>query len=139
MTSSQFSYSEADRLVELLVLKPHPEGGHYRETFRDRANPRGFSSAIYFLLKAGEVSHWHRIDATEIWHFYRGAPLVISVGKQRHVLGPGLEQGECAQIIVPAWQWQSASSLGDYSLVGCTVAPAFLFSAFELAAQNFQP
>ena len=130
--------SEADGLIARLQLQPHPEGGHYRETYRDGAG-RGHSSAIFFLLKAGEVSWWHRIDAAEVWHFHRGAPLELSIGKNRYVLGPGIEQGHSPQIMVPANIWQMARSLGDYTLVGCTVAPGFEFSGFEMAPEGFFP
>jgi predicted cupin superfamily sugar epimerase len=131
---------EADRLIAALGLTPHPEGGHYREVFRD-ANPRGraFSTAIYFLLKAGEKSRWHRVDAAEIWNWYRGAPLRLGVGRQSFVLGAGVEKGERPQIIVPKGEWQMAESLGAYTLVGCTVAPGFEFSGFEMAPEGFAP
>ena len=128
----------ADRLIALLELKPHPEGGHFRETFRDGAG-RGHSTAIYFLLKAGEVSRWHRVDAAEIWHFYRGAPLELRIDKQTYVLGPNIDEAQAPQVIVPAHAWQSARSLGDYTLVGCTVAPGFEFAHFELATDGFEP
>jgi uncharacterized protein len=132
--------SEADRLIAELGLKLHPEGGRFRETFRDRPGPdgRSLSTAIYFLLRKGEVSRWHRIDAVETWHWYRGAPLELlvkpdSAGKiERHLLGPSLADGEHPQHIVPANIWQSARSLGDYTLVGCTVAPGFEFSKLEV-------
>ncbi len=114
--------SEADGLIARLGLAPHPEGGHYRETFRD-----AHSTAIYFLLKAGEVSRRHRVAAAEIWHYYRGAPLELTVGDDRLVL-----DAERPQIVVPAHVWQSARPLGAYTLVGCTVAPPFEFSGFEL-------
>jgi predicted cupin superfamily sugar epimerase len=131
---------EADRLIARLDLKPHPEGGAYRETFRDEARGgRALSTAILFLLKAGEVSHWHRVDAAELWHFHRGAPLELHIGKARHVLGPDIEAGQNPQIVVPKGAWQMARSLGDYTLVGCTVAPGFEFSGFELAAEDFKP
>jgi predicted cupin superfamily sugar epimerase len=133
--------SEADRLIAELGLKPHPEGGHYRETFRDGAgeNGRAHSTAIYFLLKRGESSQWHRIDAAEIWHWYAGAPLEILVARsldgvrETHVLGAEVSAGQRPQFVVPAHMWQSAKSLGDYTLVGCTVAPGFEFGKFELA------
>jgi predicted cupin superfamily sugar epimerase len=139
--------SEADRLIALLDLAPHPEGGHFRETFRDCGPPaagwggdgRGHSTAIYFLLKAGEVSRWHRVDAAEIWHFYRGAPLELRIGKLRYVLGPNIDEAQVPQIVVPASAWQAAESLGDYTLVGCTVAPGFDFAHFELAPDGFEP
>ncbi len=134
--------SEADTLIALLQLAPHPEGGHYRETFRD-GEGRGHSSAIHFLLKAGEVSWWHRIDAAEVWHFHRGAPIELSIAENcvvtKHWLGAAMEQGEQPQIVVPPGAWQMARSLGDYTLVGCTVAPGFEFATFELAARDFAP
>ena len=141
--------SEADRLIDMLALKPHPEGGHFRETFRDGGHPpagrdtsgegRAHSTAIYFLLKGGEVSRWHRIDAAEVWHFYRGAPLELRIGKSVYVLGPNLDEAQAPQVVVPPQAWQSARSLGDYTLVGCTVAPGFDFAHFELAPDGFEP
>jgi predicted cupin superfamily sugar epimerase len=139
---------EADRLIELLDLKPHPEGGHFKETFRDCGPPpagrdgnvgRSSSTAIYFLLKAGEVSRWHRVDASEVWHFYRGAPLELKIGKQTYILGPEIEEAQAPQVVVPAGAWQAARSLGDYTLVGCTVAPGFEFDHFEMAPDGFSP
>jgi predicted cupin superfamily sugar epimerase len=133
--------AEAERLIALLDLKPHPEGGHFREMFRDSRGHQGraHSTAIYFLLRAGEISRWHRIDAAEIWHFYRGAPLEIGIGKERIILGERIESGERPQIVVPSGAWQSARSLGAFTLVGCTVAPGFEFANFELAAEGFEP
>jgi predicted cupin superfamily sugar epimerase len=132
--------SEADRLIKLLGLEPHPEGGHYRETFRDETNgARAHSTAILFLLKAGEFSRWHRVDAAEVWHFHRGAPLELRIGKQVYVLGPNIDEAELPQLVVPPNTWQAARSLGDYSLVGCTVAPGFDFAHFELAPDGFEP
>jgi predicted cupin superfamily sugar epimerase len=134
--------SEADTLIALLRLAPHPEGGHYRQTWRDLSpggGARGFSTAILFLLRAGESSWWHRVDAAEVWHHYRGAPLELSIGRSARVLGPAIEKGELPQLIVPPGEWQMARSLGDYSLVGCTVAPGFEFSKFELAGRDFSP
>lgn len=132
--------SEANRLIALLDLKPHPEGGHFRETFRDAHGAgRARSTAIYFLLRKGEVSRWHRIDAAELWHFYRGAPLELTVGKDRFVLGPDIDNAEVPQLVVPAGAWQMARSLGEYTLVGCTVAPGFAFAHFELAPDGFEP
>jgi len=131
--------SEADRLVKLLDLAPHPEGGHFRETFRDAGDPRPFSTAIFFLLKAGEASRWHRVDAAEVWHIYRGAPLELRIGNETYVLGPDIDEAQMPQIVVPAGVWQSAKSLGDYTLVGCTVAPGFDFAHFELAPEGFTP
>ncbi|WP_454918284.1 cupin domain-containing protein [Xanthobacter sediminis] len=132
-------------VIALLDLRPHPEGGHFRETFRDVASDggRGASTAIYFLLAAGERSHWHRVDAVEVWHWYAGAPLALSLaqGEARSelVLGPGLNLGERPQGVVPAFAWQAAASRGAWTLVGCTVAPAFDFAGFELAPPGWSP
>lgn len=136
----------ADDVIRRLGLVPHPEGGHYRETFRDAAGPSGraASTAIYFLLKAGEESRWHRVDAAEVWHFYAGAPLqlVVADGCTPHrtlALGPDLAAGQQPQAVVPAGHWQQARSFGAYTLVGCTVAPGFEFTGFEMAAPGWQP
>jgi len=138
--------TEAERLVRELELAPHPEGGHYRETFRDASGSggRAFSTAIYFLLQAGEVSRWHRVDAAEVWHYHKGAPLELKIAEEgapakRVVLGADIARGERPQIVVPPNAWQSARSLGDYTLVGCTVAPGFEFAKFELADETFAP
>jgi predicted cupin superfamily sugar epimerase len=128
-------------------LKPHPEGGHYRETFRDvslDASGRARSTAIYFLLARGERSHWHRIDAVEIWHYYAGSALTLHIahdGGALHTvtLGPDLAAGERPQAIVPALAWQAAESTGDWTLLGCTVAPGFEFAGFELAPEGWKP
>lgn len=137
---------DAERIIELLQLAPHPEGGYFRETFRDTrtCDGRACSTAIYFLLKKGQVSHWHRVDATEIWHWYAGAPLQLSIAPEAGPatiirLGSSLFTGERPQAVVPASHWQSAKSLGEWTLVGCTVAPGFEFSGFELAAPEFRP
>ena len=133
----------ADDLIERLSLVPHPEGGHFRETWRDPPNlsdSRGHGTAIYFLLRAGERSHWHRVDATEIWHYYAGDPLELSIeGTEPAVLGPDLAVEQRPQLIVPAGAWQSARSLGAHTLVGCTVSPAFDFDGFELAPPGWEP
>jgi predicted cupin superfamily sugar epimerase len=131
--------SEADRLIDMLALKPHPEGGYFRETFRDAGEGRAHSTAIYFLLKGGEISRWHRIDAAEVWHFYRGAPLEITIGKDRYVLGNDIDKAQVPQLVVPPGAWQMARSQGDFSLVGCTVAPGFEFEHFEMAPEGFAP
>ena len=131
--------SEADRLIQLLDLMPHPEGGHFRETYRENNEGRAYSTAIYFLLKGGEVSRWHRVDAAEVWHFYRGAPLELKIGKQSYVLGANIDEAQVPQLVVPPNAWQAARSLGDYTLVGCTVAPGFEFSKFEMAPDGFTP
>ena len=137
----------AAEIIARLELRPHPEGGHYRETFRDTradANGRSCSTAIYFLLARGERSHWHRIDVPEVWHFYAGSPLVLQIahdGCSPHLvtLGPDLAAGQRPQAIVPADAWQSAETTGDWTLVGCTVAPGFEFAGFEMAAADFEP
>ena len=131
--------AEADRLIRLLDLKPHPEGDHFRETYRDGNNGRAHFTAIYFRLKAGEVSRWHRVDAAEVWHFYHGAPLELKIGKDTYVLGANIEEAQVPQLVVPPNAWQAARSLGDYTLVGCTVAPCFEFSKFEMAPDGFTP
>lgn len=131
--------AEADRLIRLLGLKPHPEGGHYRETFRDTNVGRAHSTAIYFLLKAGEASHWHRVDAAEVWLYHRGAPLELRIGRDAVRLGPAIEAGEMPQAVVPPGTWQAARSLGDFTLVSCTVAPGFDFAGFEMAPPGFVP
>lgn len=138
--------STAKAIVESLGMQRHPEGGWYVETFRDSSGgPRGHSTAIYYLLEAGERSHWHRVrDAAEIWHHYAGAPLELGIAKDggpaaTFILGKDLVTGERPQIVVPANCWQSARSLGDWTLVGCTVAPGFDFSVFEMAPPGWEP
>jgi uncharacterized protein len=126
-------------IVRLLGLEPHPEGGRYRQTWRAAATAgeRASGTAIYYLLETGEVSRWHRVDADEIWHWYAGHPLrlTISVDGQRKpfVLGPDLAKGERPQILAPKLHWQMAEPLGAWTLAGCTVSPGFVFEGFELA------
>lgn len=137
----------ADPVIRTLGLQPHPEGGHYRETFRDERvvdGGRSASTAIYYLLGAGECSEWHRVDAAETWHFYAGAPLVITLSPDgrdaaAHRLGPNLGTGERPQLVVPAGCWQTATTLGAWTLLGCTVAPGFDFAGFELAPPDWRP
>ena len=136
----------AAEIIARLDLKPHPEGGHFRETFRDSrcdAQGRAASTAIYFLLARGERSHWHRIDAVETWHFYAGDPLRLEItddtGLRTVQLGPDIRAGEQPQGIVPAHAWQAAESMGDWTLIGCTVAPGFEFAQFELAPPGWTP
>jgi hypothetical protein len=132
-------------VIRALRLKPHPEGGHYRETWRNkpRGGERGSGTAIYYLLKRGEESRWHRIDAVEIWHHYAGAPLALKIATRSRIrtvrLGPNVAQGERPQAIVAKGAWQSAQSTGAWSLVGCTVSPAFDFAGFEMAPEEFRP
>ncbi|HEX2592358.1 MAG TPA: cupin domain-containing protein [Rhizomicrobium sp.] len=135
---------EADRIIAALDLTPHPEGGHYRETFRDSegVNSRAHATTIYFLLRAGEVSRWHRVDATEIWLWHSGVPLELTIaGDNRETvnLGPDIAAGQHPQAIVPKGAWQMAKSLGGYTLVSCVVAPGFEFAGFELAEEGFEP
>ena len=140
---------DADALIAALGLQPHPEGGHYRETFRaapTAGQTRGATTAIFFLLRRGERSHWHRVDAVEIWHWYAGAPLVLEIAgpdpghpRRAITLGTDFAAGHTPQGIVLAHAWQAARSLGDWTLVGCTVSPAFEFSGFELAPPGWEP
>jgi len=136
----------ADEIIAKLDLEPHSEGGYFREMFRDprSVDGRSVGTAIFFLLKAGEVSRWHKVDSSEIWHYYAGAPLELSFAEQGQtvqvlVLGNDLEQGELPQHVIPAGLWQQANSLGDWTLVGCTVSPGFEFSGFEIADADWTP
>jgi uncharacterized protein len=168
----------AAEIICLLDLKPHPEGGHFRETFRDEpiltlprpksglpdfgnkraevgnsrlrmhgkvGRGRATSTAIYFLLARGERSHWHRVDAAEVWHYYAGAPLTLDIADtdegpiRRLRLGADISAGERPQAVVPPHAWQAAETRGDWTLIGCTVAPGFEFSGFELAPQGWAP
>lgn len=132
----------ADDIIKRLNLSPHPEGGQYRQTWAAENAGRPTGTCIYFLLRAGEHSHWHKVDATEIWLFHAGAPLVLSISETAegpatdHVLTPDLLQG-APQIIVPEHHWQGARSTGDYTLVSCTVSPGFQFDGFTLADPGF--
>jgi predicted cupin superfamily sugar epimerase len=132
----------AAAVIQALGLQPHPEGGHYRETWRDMPvdGGRGAGTAILFLLRAGERSHWHRVDAAELWLWQAGAPLLLHVGAtEQAVLGPRLEAGEALQRVIPKDCWQAANSLGDWTLCSCVVTPAFAFAGFELAPPDWQP
>jgi uncharacterized protein len=135
----------AKDVIATLRMERHPEGGWYVETFQDEANEEGRpqSSAIYYLLEAGDVSHWHRVDAVEIWHFYAGAALNLRVSDgelvTEHRLGSHIAKGDRPQVVVPRNAWQFAESTGTWTLVGCTVAPGFRFSGFELAAPDWAP
>ncbi|MSP89505.1 MAG: cupin domain-containing protein [Alphaproteobacteria bacterium] len=137
----------ADDVTAALGLVPHPEGGYFRETYRHKPGDggRGAKTAIYYLLRAGEVSRWHRVrDADEIWHFYAGAALRLEISPEgrtvaAHLLGPDIAAGHRPQILVPRGHWQSARCLGDWTLVGCTVAPAFDFAGFEMAPEGWAP
>jgi predicted cupin superfamily sugar epimerase len=135
----------ADDIIAALDLKPHPEGGFYRETFRDFAGPDGLarSTAIYYLLRAGEMARWHRIGAAELWHWYGGDALELSFAGSgsisRTLLGPKLNEGQRPQILIQARAWQCAKPLGAYALCGCTVAPGFEFSDLEIAPEGWSP
>jgi predicted cupin superfamily sugar epimerase len=139
------STQTAEEIIAALGMQRHPEGGWYAETFRDGdGNNRGASTAIYYLLQAGERSHWHRVrDAAEVWHFYAGDPLLLRISDGMTVeeirLGTDLAAGERPQAVVPANAWQAAEPLGAFTLVGCTVAPAFEFSSFEMAEPGWKP
>ncbi len=130
----------AAEIIAHLELVPHPEGGHYAETFRDEG-----STAIYYLLEAGDCSHWHRVHgSSEVWHHYAGGPLSLTLSSnghdaEAHRLGPNLISGEKPQLVVPAGWWQTAESLGHWTLVGCTVAPGFDFANFEMAPPDWRP
>ncbi len=138
----------AQQIIDALALRPHPEGGHYRETWRDApgGSQRGAGTAIYYLLAAGERSHWHRVrDAAEVWLWHAGAPLTLQIAHTgagpvvEHPLGPDVLGGERPQAVVPAGAWQAAASKGPWTLVSCTVSPAFEFSAFEMAPPGWAP
>ena len=136
----------ADDIIQVLGLEPHPEGGYYRETFRDLPgdSDRAASTAIYFLLRADEISRWHSVDAVETWHWYAGAPMELAIaeggsGPRTLVLGTDLMAGQRPQAIVPALHWQQARSLGPWTLVGCTVAPGFEFAGLEIAPDGWHP
>jgi predicted cupin superfamily sugar epimerase len=144
VTRAQIS---ADDVIRLLALKPHPEGGHFRETFRDARmlEGRSASTAAYYLLARGERSLWHKVDAAEAWHYYAGAPLLLEIATsasgpiEKVTLGSDLARGERPQAVVPADVWQAAQTLGDWTLCGCTVAPSFEFASFEMAPKGWAP
>lgn len=135
-----------ERIIALLGMQPHPEGGHYVETYRDAppGGGRGVKTGIYFLLRAGERSHWHRVDAVEMWHWHAGGPLELSISEDgrsvdRLILGMDLLAGQRPQGVVPAHAWQAARPLEGWALVGCTVSPAFEFAGFEMAPEGWEP
>ena len=136
----------AREMIALLELEKHPEGGWFRETWRAKAEQgeRSAGTAIYYLLDFESFSHWHRVDADETWHWYAGAPLVLSLSPDGHdaeanTLSSDIQLGHRPQITVPAGWWQSATSLGEWTLLGCTVVPGFEFDGFDLAAPNWRP
>ncbi|SLN46795.1 hypothetical protein ROA7450_02305 [Roseovarius albus] len=133
----------AQDIIATLDLQPHPEGGHYRETWVADNEGRPAGTCIYFLLQGHEQNRWHKVDAAEIWHFYSGAPLVLSLAADEtgpaidHTLGADLANGQRPQVIVPPNHWQMARCTGNYTLVGCTVSPGFQFENFILAEPGF--
>lgn len=135
----------ANEIIRLLEMKPHPEGGHYAETFRAPGETHATSTAIYYLLQADEVSAWHRVDADEHWLWHAGGPLALTIsppdakGAAAHTLGPDLRAGQRPQVSVPAQNWQTAESLGAWTLVSCVVAPGFEFTGFEMAPDSWRP
>ncbi|MEL6793550.1 MAG: cupin domain-containing protein [Pseudomonadota bacterium] len=138
--------NDAREIIDLLGLEPHPEGGWYRETWRAdaAAGERAAGTAIYYLLEAEQFSHWHRVDAAEVWLWHAGAPLALTLSPDGHdaearLLGPELAQGQRPQAIVPANWWQTAASLGRFTLVSCTVSPGFEFDGFEMAPPDWRP
>lgn len=136
--------TQADQVIARLGLRPHPEGGHYVETYRSRPDGtgRGACTAIYYLLKAGERSHWHRVDAAEIWTWHAGAPLRLSIADpaaRELTLGGDVLAGQHPQAVVPPHAWQAAEPLGEWALVSCVVAPAFDFAGFEMAPPGWRP
>ena len=134
---------QAHEIISKLNLEPHPEGGFYRQTWVAKNQGRPTGTCIYFLLRDGEASHWHHVDAVEIWHYYAGAPLILSMSEtdsgpaNEQVLGLDLSGGALPQIIVPKDHWQAARTTGDWTLVGCTVSPGFNFSGFTLGSKDF--
>ena len=135
----------AKDIVDLLGLEPHPEGGYYKQMFADTASGgRAYSTAIYYLLEGGPAGRWHRVDSAEVWHYYAGAPLRLTtspdgISTTEQILGQDLMAGERPQVVIPRGEWQSAQSLGNWTLVGCTVAPGFEFQYFEMAEEGWKP
>jgi predicted cupin superfamily sugar epimerase len=136
----------AAEIVRLLGLEPHPEGGWYRQTFADLPEDggRACSTAIYYLLEGGAAGRWHRVDSAEVWHWYAGAALTLTMSadartSRMETLGSDLATGQRPQVVIPRGDWQSARSLGEWTLVGCTVAPGFEFRHFEMAPEGWEP
>ncbi len=143
---SETTPANAKKLIELLGLEPHPEGGWYCRTFKDFQpnDKRAKSTAIYYLLQKGERSHWHRVDAAEVWHYYGGAPLKLmisadGISTREVILGTDFAKDQRPQAIVEKMYWQSATSLGEWTLCGCTVSPGFEFAGFEMAKEGWEP
>jgi predicted cupin superfamily sugar epimerase len=139
--------TDARAVIDALGMRPHPEGGWYAETWRARAtgDERPVGSAILYLLAAGERSHWHRVDAAEIWQWSGGDALELRIWSDgetsvaTHRLGGDIAARDRPQIVVAAGAWQSARPLGAWALVGCIVTPAFEFAGFELAPPDWEP
>lgn len=135
----------ANEIIRLLGLKPHPEGGHFAEMYRSEGEGRAACTTIYYLLQADEVSAWHRVDADEVWAWHAGGPLMLTLsppdgkGANATTLGPDLRAGQHPHHVVPKDYWQTAESLGAWTLVSCFVAPGFEFSGFELAPDDWRP
>lgn len=135
----------ANEIIRLLDLKPHPEGGHYAEVYRTEGEGRAACTSIYYLLQADEVSAWHRVDADEVWAWHAGGPLALTTsppdgkGAKAHMLGPDIRTRQRPQCVVPKDHWQTAESLGAWTLVSCFVAPGFDFAGFEMAPENWRP
>jgi hypothetical protein len=135
----------ANELIRLLGMRPHPEGGHFVETWRSSGEGRAAMTAIYYLLEADQVSAWHRVDAEEVWLWHAGAALALTLsppdgkGARTALLGPDLRAGQRPQRVIPAHYWQTAETLGHWTLVSCIVAPGFEFSGFELAPPHWRP
>lgn len=135
----------ANEIIRMLDMRPHPEGGYYAETYRPESDSRPRSTAIYYLLSVDEVSAWHRVDADEHWLWHAGGAIALTIsppdgnGAEAHTLGPDLRAGQRPQLVVPKDYWQTAESLGAWTLVSCVVAPGFDFSGFELAPEGWRP
>ncbi|MFN7164728.1 MAG: cupin domain-containing protein [Hyphomonas sp.] len=135
----------AGEIIRLLNMAPHPEGGHYAETYRAGGEGRAAMTAIYYLLEADQVSAWHRVDAEEAWLWHAGGPLALTLsppdgkGASSMTLGPDLRAGQRPQAVIPAHHWQTAETLGHWTLVSCVVAPGFAFSGFTLAPRDWRP
>lgn len=134
---------EPGDIIKALDMQPHPEGGWYKETWRNSSQPRSLGTAIYFLLEAHQHSHWHKVDADEMWHWYAGSPMELHQydgnEKSAEILGPELLQQQRPQLLVPKDNWQKSVPVGGWVLVGCTVVPGFVFEAFELAEPGWEP
>ena len=147
MVGRVMALTDPKALIEQLNLAPHPEGGWYRETWRGPpgADGRASGTAIHFLLEAGQGSHWHRVDAEEIWLWHAGSPLTLSLAATdadaavHHRLGPDILAGDAPQFRIPAHHWQAAHADKGWALVSCIVVPGFDFAGFMLAPPGWAP